>query len=107
MILNRCQVITSRRQVIAYRSSVSSNSMSSNKHSRYHYQENSTDMNTRNNINIENQYEYMKTIQLLENNMSNGFKLYTTIKIKIIVELSSGQATCKQAYIQAEISKLE
>ena len=35
MISNMCQVITSRSQVIAYRSQVASNSMSSDKHRKY------------------------------------------------------------------------
>ena len=42
-----------------------------------------------------------------ENNINTGFKLFTTIKEGITIELTSRQETCKQAYIQAKLSKLE
>ena len=50
------------------------------------------DMNTENSTDVGDQYEYRKTIQL-KNNISKSFKLFTTIKKKIIVKLSSGQAS--------------
>ena len=73
MILNRCQVIACRSQVL-------SNSM--------------VDI-TIIYFNIGKQYRYkgsvriQKNIQFLENKISKDFKLFTTIKERIIVKLSS------------------
>ena len=64
MISNSCQVITSRSQVIACRSQVSSN--------------NTVDITI----------IYFNTGKII----STGFKLFTTIKERIIVKLSSRQA---------------
>ena len=48
------------------------------------------------NMDIEKQYRYIVQIQknntVLKNSINNGFKLFTTIKKKIIVRLSSSQA---------------
>jgi len=46
-------------------------------------------MNTKNGTDTGDQYKYRKTIQFRKNSISNGFKLFTTIKERIIVELSS------------------
>ena len=95
--------------MIACMSQVVCNNMSSGKHKRYHYtgkqycykrsvciQDNGTD--------TRDQYEYKKTepirgsvrIQendtVLENRINSGFKLFTTIKERVIVELINRQA---------------
>jgi len=43
----------------------------------------------RNSTDTRDQYKYRKTIQFRKDSISNGFKLFTTIKERIIVELSS------------------
>jgi len=58
VISNMCQVITSRSQVIACRSQVASNSMSSDKHRKYHY--------TENNTNTRDRYAYRKMVPIQE-----------------------------------------
>jgi len=90
-------VISNRYQVIARKSQVSSNGMSSNKHSRYHYSEKQYRYRRsirvqKNSTDTKDQYKYRKTAQL-KNSISNDFKLFTIIKKRIIVRLSNRQAS--------------
>ena len=94
-------MITDIFQVIACRSQVSSNRMSSNEHSRFHYrisQYRKTVPIQRISTNTGRQYRYKRSVQIpkndtiLENSSSIDYELYTTIKIRIIVELLSRQA---------------
>ena len=59
-------------------------------------------MNTEKRYRYRDQYEYRKMIQFFEDNISTGFKLFTIIKERIIVELSS-----RQAGMQANIHSSE
>jgi len=83
-------------------------SMSSNKYNRYYYhvsQYRKTVPIQEIDMNTEKWYRYRRSVRIQKNNINNDFKLFTTIKKRIIFKLSTGKRVSKQANIQAELSK--